>query len=106
MHPISSHRMVQGNEERIAKLSLDVGRLTADLQTEQDSSRRADASRRQMEAELREVAGRLKSAETAKEDAEKDATRKINALEARLRESEMSADSEAKRVRELQVQLR
>ncbi len=80
--------------------------MTGDLQAEQDVARRADAGRRQMEADLRDLSLRLKAAEQALEDAEKDVMRKINSMEGRLRDSEMAADSEAKRVRELQIQLR
>lgn len=96
----------QGNEERIAKLLQDVARLTADLQAEQDLARRADAGRRQLETDLRDANNRLKVAEQALEDAEKDSIRKINNIEARLKEAEMIAESESKRVRELTVHLR
>ncbi|KAM7535829.1 hypothetical protein Aperf_G00000098726 [Anoplocephala perfoliata] len=95
-----------GNEERIAKLLQDVARLSADLQAEQDFARRADAGRRQLETDLRDANSRLKTAEQALEDAEKDSIRKVNSAEGRLREAEMVAESETKRVRELTAHLR
>lgn len=80
--------------------------MTADLQAEQDLARRADAGRRQLETDLRDANNRLKVAEQALEDAEKDSIRKINNLEGRLREAEMVAETESKRNRELTAHLR
>lgn len=97
---------VQAFEERIARLVTDNTRLQGDLQTEQDTARRADAGRRQLETELRDVNQRLTAATNATEDAEKDTRRQVNALDAKNRELEMTLEAEAKRGREITAQLR
>ena len=50
-------------EERADRIQMEVNRLVEELRVEQDNYRQADTVRRQMEAELRDIAMRLEQAE-------------------------------------------
>jgi chromosome segregation ATPase len=68
-------------EERADRLQLEVNRLTDELRQEQDNFRNADAHRKQLEVEIREITIRLEEAEAF---AQKEGKRLIAKLQAKV----------------------
>jgi chromosome segregation ATPase len=68
-------------EERADRLQLEVNRLADELRQEQDNFRNADALRKQLEVEIREITVRLEEAEAF---AQKEGKRLIAKLQAKV----------------------
>lgn len=73
----------RGAEERADRLQTEVHRLTEELRQEQDNYKNADALRKQLEIEIREITVRLEEAEAF---AQKEGKRLIAKLQARVSE--------------------
>ena len=69
-------------EERADKLQLDFNRLLDELRAEQENARRADAARKQLESELRELHLKLEDSESF---AGKEGKRLVAKLQSRVR---------------------
>ena len=76
-----SHNARRAAEERADRLQLEVARLTDELRQEQDNYKHADALRKQLEVEIREITVRLEEAEAF---AQKEGKRIIAKLQARV----------------------
>ncbi|CAH8831109.1 unnamed protein product [Trichobilharzia szidati] len=92
--------------ERADRLQNEVTRLAQELQTEQESSRRADTARRHLEAELKECNAKILESRRAADTAEREADDAKNQAEIKVRELQLALEEESKKSREAQSQLR
>lgn len=92
--------------ERADRLQNEVNRLAQELQTEQESSRRADTARRQLEAELKDCNAKILESRRAADTAEREADDAKSQAEIKIRELQLALEEESRKSREAQTQLR
>lgn len=85
-------------EERADRLAAENNRLAEELRQEQDNYKNAEALRKQLEIEIREITVRLEEAEAF---AQREGKRMVAKLQARLRDLEAELELEQRRAREL-----
>jgi len=85
-------------EERADRLANENARLAEELRQEQDNYKNAEALRKQLEVEIREITVRLEEAEAF---AQREGKRMVAKLQARLRDLEAELEGEQRRAREL-----
>ena len=85
-------------DDRADRLQAENNRLNEELRGEQENYRNAEALRKQLEVEIREITVRLEEAE---QFAQREGKRMVAKLQARLRDLEAELEMEQRRSREL-----
>jgi len=90
-------------EERADRAQNELARLAEELRAEQENYRHSEASRKQLEVEIRQIAVRLEQAETF---ALREGKKLVDKLQARLRELEAELEAEQRKGRDLAAENR
>ncbi|XP_018649677.1 putative paramyosin [Schistosoma mansoni] len=93
----------QASEDRAIRLNNEVLRLADELRQEQENYKHAEALRKQLEIEIREITVKLEEAEAF---ATREGRRMVQKLQARVRELESEFDGESRRCKDALAQAR
>ncbi|RTG83447.1 myosin heavy chain 6/7 [Schistosoma bovis] len=93
----------QASEDRATRLNNEVLRLADELRQEQENYKHAEALRKQLEIEIREITVKLEEAEAF---ATREGRRMVQKLQARVRELEAEFDGESRRCKDALAQAR
>nr|ABS19447.1 multivalent antigen sj97-GAPDH [synthetic construct] len=93
----------QAAEDRATRLNNEVLRLADELRQEQENYKHAEALRKQLEIEIREITVKLEEAEAY---ATREGRRMVQKLQARVRELEAEFDGESRRCKDALAQAR